>query len=79
MSKTERSGHTTTNHEFIKQWVTERGGHPACVRGTGEDEIGVLRIEKLLALARRAQLDRHDQIVADHQRREIDPAPRRRP
>lgn len=45
MSKTERSGHTTTDHEFIREWVKERGGWPACVRGTGEGEVGILRID----------------------------------
>jgi hypothetical protein len=36
----------TTNHEEIKTWVEARGGHPARVRGTGDDEsAGVLRID----------------------------------
>ena len=37
---------TTTNHDEIRKWVEERGGHPATVRGTGDrDEPGVLRID----------------------------------
>src|SRR5687767_3630392 len=37
---------TTTNHEEIKQWVEERGGYPARVKGTGEEgEGGLLRID----------------------------------
>lgn len=36
----------TTDHEFIRQWVEERGGTPACVRGTGDPgDIGLLRID----------------------------------
>lgn len=37
---------STTDHEVIKKWVEERGGHPATVKGTsGGDEAGVLRID----------------------------------
>jgi hypothetical protein len=37
---------TTTDHEEIRRWAEERGGKPACVRGTGGDgDIGMLRIE----------------------------------
>src|SRR6185436_16674107 len=36
----------TTNHNEIKQWVEERGGHPARVKGTDEDKgSGILRID----------------------------------
>jgi len=36
----------TTDHEEIKRWVEERGGHPACVKGTGDpDDVGLLRID----------------------------------
>jgi hypothetical protein len=37
----------TTDHETIRSWVEERGGHPARVRGTGRDEedAGILRID----------------------------------
>src|ERR1044071_4026979 len=40
----------TTDHEQIRQWVEERGGHPAAVkrtrggRGRGDDS-GILRID----------------------------------
>jgi hypothetical protein len=39
--------HITTNHEEIRQWVEERGGHPATVKRTMEsgDEPGLLRID----------------------------------
>ena len=37
---------TTQDHETIQKWAEARGGHPACVRGTGgKDDIGLLRIE----------------------------------
>ena len=37
---------TTTNHNEIKKWVEERGGHPARVRDTdNKDGGGVLRID----------------------------------
>lgn len=46
MSKTERSGHTTTDHDFIRRWVEERGGKPARVKRTGSgDDPGILRID----------------------------------
>jgi hypothetical protein len=36
----------TTDHEQIKQWVEERGGHPARVKGTNEKgTAGVLVID----------------------------------
>jgi hypothetical protein len=35
----------TTNHEEIKQWVEERDGRPARVKGTGKDSGGLLRID----------------------------------
>jgi hypothetical protein len=39
-------GLVTTDHNLIRQWVEERGGTPACVRGTGDpDDVGVLRID----------------------------------
>ena len=47
-----RSGHahrgsakTTTDHETIKRWAEQRGGHPATVVGTTDDTTGVLRID----------------------------------
>lgn len=39
---------TTTDHNEIRRWVEERGGHPARVKGTeraGESGGGVLRID----------------------------------
>ena len=37
---------TTTDHEQIKKWVEERGGHPAHVKATaGEGDPGLLRID----------------------------------
>jgi ferritin-like metal-binding protein YciE len=46
MAKTERSGHTTTDHDFIRRWVEERGGWPARVVGTGgENDAGLIRID----------------------------------
>lgn len=38
----------TTNHDEIRRWVEERGGHPAKVKGTeraGESGGGLLRID----------------------------------
>lgn len=36
----------TTDHEFIRRWVDERGGCPARVKGTGgDDDPGILRID----------------------------------
>lgn len=38
--------HRTTDHETIRQWAEERGGHPAMVKGTGgKDDPGILRID----------------------------------
>jgi hypothetical protein len=39
---------TTTDHSVIQQWVEERGGKPARVKGTakkGDPESGILRID----------------------------------
>jgi len=36
---------TTINHEEIRRWVEERGGHPARVKGTDDKGSGVLRID----------------------------------
>ncbi len=36
---------TTTNHKEIRKWVEERGGHPARVKGTGNGDAGLLRID----------------------------------
>jgi hypothetical protein len=39
------SSKTTTDHEEIRRWVEERGGHPAVVRGTAGRARGILRID----------------------------------
>ena len=40
------SANATTNHEEIRKWVEERGGHPAHVKRTGaRSDPGVLRID----------------------------------
>jgi len=37
---------TTTNHDEIRQWVEDRGGRPARVKGTEKgDSVGLLRID----------------------------------
>lgn len=37
---------STIDHKKIREWVEERGGKPAAVRGTGSgDDPGVLRID----------------------------------
>ena len=36
----------TTDHDFIRRWVEERGGYPASVHGTGSgSDAGLLRID----------------------------------
>jgi hypothetical protein len=48
-TKASRSGstsHATTDHQEIRRWVEQRGGTPACVKGTGgRGDAGVLRID----------------------------------
>jgi hypothetical protein len=40
------SAKVTIDHEEIRQWVEERGGHPAHVkRGSSKDDLGILRID----------------------------------
>jgi comEA protein len=40
------SGKATIDHEYIKQWVEQRGGKPAHVKGRGgPDDPGILRID----------------------------------
>lgn len=37
---------TTTNHDAIRSWAEQRGGHPATVQATEEDgHAGILRID----------------------------------
>jgi hypothetical protein len=46
MPRTEKSAVTTTDHDTIRKWVEERGGHPASVKGTGDkNDPGLLRID----------------------------------
>jgi hypothetical protein len=42
-----RSAEPTTDHDYIRSWVEERGGWPACVRGTGDSQgdVGMIRID----------------------------------
>lgn len=45
-SKAAAEAHTTVNHQEIRHWVEERGGHPATVKRTMSDgEPGLLRID----------------------------------
>ena len=40
------SSQTSTDHDTIRRWAEERGGVPAVVRGTEDDEgEGILRID----------------------------------
>jgi hypothetical protein len=35
-----------TDHDAIRQWAEERGGQPACVKGTGgKDDTGMIRLD----------------------------------
>jgi hypothetical protein len=37
---------STTDHEFIRSWAEQRGGHPARVIGTGGNgDVGMIRID----------------------------------
>ncbi len=41
-----KSSKVTTDHEEIRRWVEERGGHPSRVKRTGKDhDPGLLRID----------------------------------
>ena len=41
-----QEGLVTTDHNLIRRWVEDRGGTPACVRGTGDaSDVGLLRID----------------------------------
>jgi hypothetical protein len=40
------SSKTITDHDEIQRWTEQRGGKPACVRGTGgKHDVGMLRLE----------------------------------
>jgi len=36
---------TTSDHDEIRRWVEAHDGTPASVRGTGDDDAGILRID----------------------------------
>jgi hypothetical protein len=41
-----KSSNATIDHDFIRKWVEERGGHPATVeRTTGDEDVGILRVD----------------------------------
>lgn len=41
-----RSAQPTTDHAFIKKWVEDRDGWPACVKGTGgHGDPGMIRLD----------------------------------
>jgi hypothetical protein len=44
-SDMEHSAQMTTDHDEIRRWAEERGGKPACVRGTENDDSCLLRID----------------------------------
>ena len=44
-AKTSHESKTTTNHDEIRRWVEERGGHPAQVKGTEKRGSALLRID----------------------------------
>ena len=41
------SAETTTDHEVIRKWIEARGGHPAVVRATEDDDRpgGIIRVD----------------------------------
>lgn len=43
------AANATTDHDVIRQWTESRGGHPARVRATGDEEgkgdVGIIRID----------------------------------
>jgi hypothetical protein len=39
------SAKVTINHDEIRRWVEQRGGHPACVKGTERGDSCLLRID----------------------------------
>lgn len=44
-AKTSHEAKSTTDHEEIRQWVEERDGHPAIVKGTEKGGSAMLRID----------------------------------
>jgi hypothetical protein len=42
----EALSHTSSDHDEIREWAEQRGGKPACIKGTGgKDDVGMIRIE----------------------------------
>ena len=44
-SESEHSARMTADHDEIRRWAEERGGKPACVRGTESGDSCLLRID----------------------------------
>lgn len=44
-AQTDHGAKTTTDHEEIREWVEERDGHPAIVKGTEKGGSALLRID----------------------------------
>ena len=46
MARTSASSRPLTDHNEIRRWAEDRGAHPACVRGTGDNnDIGMIRLD----------------------------------
>jgi hypothetical protein len=46
MARSSSSARQLNDHDEIREWAEERGGKPACVRGTGGgDDVGMIRID----------------------------------
>lgn len=46
MARHRGAARATTDHEIIRKWVEDRGGHPATVNRTGDaEDPGILRID----------------------------------
>lgn len=46
MATKEHTSHTTTDHDTIREWAESRGGKPATVASTHEeDDAGIIRID----------------------------------
>jgi hypothetical protein len=46
MARTSASSRPLTDHNEIRRWAEERGAHPACVRGTGDNsDVGMIRLD----------------------------------
>jgi hypothetical protein len=46
MARTSASSRPLTDHNEIRSWAEERGAHPSCVRGTGDNnDVGMIRLD----------------------------------